>query len=287
MNGRSPFLVHPTIFNADIPPEVIRNLVAKRLQDLGLEKIRLPLGATATQPIVPIFVSSDLKSKKRIVILFYEGCQDLGIFAHRIIGGRDGINAGSAVDMVKYIQSLPEAPGIVLANMGQMRWWRRGKRSVTLTSWAALPHKSAVENVYRFDPGKNTVPGNRSTKEHVNYVFNHVIEELADPEAELDVIGVSEGAMQAGIFLEAPENWKKWGKRVEAFAGVATYFHTSEIQNEELAHWLAGVRTSPLLPSSCQIWAAGHVLMVTAWTRIYPFRGTMRHLPVRSQRHQT
>ncbi|KAL2065931.1 hypothetical protein VTL71DRAFT_3601 [Oculimacula yallundae] len=224
--------------------EAIRTEISDRLTRLGLEKIRLPLGAAANEPNLPVFVSSNLSSKKHIIILFYEHTQDLGIFAHRIIGGKGGINEGSAVNLVKYIQSQAfstenaDSPGIVLANMGQLRWWRRGQRAVTQTTWLALPQKSAVDPPYRFDEEKNTIPGNTTTGEHLNSIFNTVIEELAHPAAKLSLIGVSDGAVQISLFLNNPANFTKWGSRIEAFASFASYFHSHEITYPEFGDWL-------------------------------------------------
>ncbi|CZR69870.1 uncharacterized protein PAC_19770 [Phialocephala subalpina] len=226
--------------------DAIRNLIADRLQNLGLEKVYLPLGAQPSEPSVPIFISSGLQDKKRIIILFYECTQDLGVFAHRIIGGKGGINEGSAVNFVKYIQSQKtspdndDSPGIILANMGQLKWWRLGKQAITQTSWNALPAPSAVEEAYRFDEEKNTIPGNRNTYEHVEYIFNEVVEKLVDPDAKLDIVGVSDGAVQVQTFLNKEENFNKWNNRVSAVAVLATYFLAHEITDPDFAKWFIG-----------------------------------------------
>jgi hypothetical protein len=249
MNGELPLPISlPSIcliFKISPYIDAIRAIISGRLTYLGLSRICLPLDATDASPHVPIFVSSDLKTKKRVIVLFNEHNQDLGVLAHRIIGGKGGINAGSVIDMVKYIQSLPDSPGIILANMGQMLWWRQGRKAVTQASWFALPQKSAVEFPYRVDPEKNTVPGNRDTAEHVNYIFNHVVEELCRPDSTIDLVGVGQGAVKVAKFLDTKENLNKWGRRIEAFAALATYHHASDCQTPEFRLWLKKALFSP------------------------------------------
>lgn len=193
-------------------------------------------------------MSSDITLKKRVIVLFYEHTQDIGVLAHRVIGGKGGINEGSVINLVKYIKAQKsfedndDCPGILLANMGQLRWSRRLKKPMTQTSWMALPQKTAVEAPFRHDAEKNSIPGNRTTAEHVNYIFNKVVDEFCDPSAKIDVIGVTEGAVKFAEFMDDFENFSKWGSRVTAFAALATHFDVGDMRNAHFGKWLDEVR---------------------------------------------
>lgn len=218
-----------------------------RLEDLGMEKIRLPLRAGPTDRHVPILISKNLQTASRVIVVFHDNFNDLGVFAYRIVGGSRGVNAGSAVDLVKYIQSQasspsdPTPPGIIIGNPGQLWWYRKGKKAMTQVSWAHLPKKSAVDECLRFDSIKNTIPGNRNSGEHVSYVLSEVIENLVNPKAKVDVIGVGTTANQVVEFLDKTENWPKIGHRIGGVALFTPYYWREEVKSKDLGEFLKRV----------------------------------------------
>lgn len=131
-----------------------------------------------------------------MVVYFGERAQDLGIFAYRIIGGDEGINVGSAVEFVKAVQagyaSSPDeaAPGIVIANPGQLIWCRQLGRAMGRIEWENLPRESAVHQGFRLDEetGRNLAEGNRDESEHVQYVLENVLRDAGGGTARIDII---------------------------------------------------------------------------------------------------
>jgi len=172
------------------------------------------LGTPATQPHVPILTSSNLTTAKRLVIYFGESMQDLGVFAYRIIG-QESISSGSTLDFIHDIQNGKDGgdTAIVIANLGQLLWHRRGQRALTMASWNGLPRKTGVSNPIRIDSVKNHIPGNYDVRQHINSVFDTVAK-LATEDAKIDIIGVGEGAEESVKYLN--ENWGIWEKKVEA-----------------------------------------------------------------------
>ena len=164
--------------------------------------------------------------------------QDLGIFAYRIIG-QESISSGSALDFTHDIQSSKDGSdtAIVIANLGQLCWYRRGQRATTMTSWNALPRKTGVSGPMRIDSVKNHVPGNEDVKAHVKSVFEAVAK-VARDDVVIDVIGIGDGAEEAVEYLD--QNWGTWEGTVRAICVGMGFVWTvgSLLQNEKFrAFW--------------------------------------------------
>lgn len=195
-------------------PACIRQLVLQRLDDLGIRTLPLPIGTPSDKAHIPILASSNLPEKKRIILVFNEVMQDLGIWSYRTIsrGGAGAISRGSAVELAKRLHgyatspSDQSSPGLVIANPGQLLWWRGGKKAVSFVTWHSLPRKSAVHGPMRIDEVKNRVPGNEDWEKHVQYMFNEVMAKVTDEDVLIDVVGLSDGGYEALKFLN--ENCK-------------------------------------------------------------------------------
>jgi hypothetical protein len=151
-------------------------------------------------------VSKDLKLKKRVLVVFSERGQDLGIFSYRAAGD-DGINIGSAVEMVDAVLrdrnalTPGDVPGVILTNPGQLIWYRGGSCAVGDREWLNLQRASAVHEPFRIDPVKNRVPENNNFSEHVQYIFENVLKTDVHADAKLDIIGLEYTGMAAMHYL--------------------------------------------------------------------------------------
>lgn len=225
----------------------IRDLLRTRFESLSLNTTRLPLTASPTSPHVPILTSSNISTAKRIILYFGEELQDLGILAYRTID-QVSLSAGSILDFVSALQSSNDNPGIIIANLGQLFWYRRGGRAVSRVSWSALPRKTGVSEPRRIHPVKNHIPGNEDMAAHVRCVFEEVVAQLVNKTAKLDIIGVGEGASEAVDYLQS--NWEKWEGRVHAIAvGTGQVWPGNLITNEKFAIFWGKVSFPFSLPS--------------------------------------
>lgn len=192
----------------------IRHIVNERLLELGFKIVRLPLGAAEDENHVPIFVTNDIATKDRVLLIFGERSMEPGILSWRIVG-EEGIKHGSLCEFAKTVLTAPapkappsstpeknttatctghttstdSTPGIIVANPGQLLWYRGGGRAVSYSEWRALPRQTAVHDAPQIDPIRNKIPGNNDYEEHVHYVMEKVIPSLLKKDAKIDIIG--------------------------------------------------------------------------------------------------
>ncbi|RMZ81297.1 hypothetical protein DV737_g2573, partial [Chaetothyriales sp. CBS 132003] len=195
-----------------------RRLVHARLKRLGFQTVRLPLGATDTDPHVPIYASKSIERKKRVIVIFGERHLEPGIFSYRVIG-EEGINIGSAIDFAESVLNKPahgcedDAPGIIITNPSQLLWYRGGGRAVTWSEWMGLPRESAVHEPFRIDAVKNKIPKNDDYREHVRCVFDDALPKLLHKDAKLDIIGLEWTGNAVLEYLS--QHWPIWKDQID------------------------------------------------------------------------
>lgn len=202
--------------------------------------------------------------------------QDLGVLAYRVIG-KESIASGSLLDFVSAIQNDKDGPdtAVVIANLGQLIWHRRGAKAMTRRNWDALPRKSGVDGPMRMDNVKNRVRGHETPKEHVARVFE-MLEECARKDVAIDFIGVGEGAEAATAFLD--EHWDAWRARVAAMAiGLrCDWILEDEVENEDFKQFW-GKAGFPTFWYVGTLAASANILTLTARSCLSPPRRATRH----------
>ncbi|KAL8887759.1 MAG: hypothetical protein Q9192_006278, partial [Flavoplaca navasiana] len=194
----------------------IRTNIQSRVLASSMNLTNLPLGTPSTKPHIPIYTSTNIATCNRLIVYIGESWQDLGIFAWRTIG-HESIAAGSILHFIDAIQTIsPESPGVLIANTGQLLWYRGGSRAVTQTTWMALPRQWAVSPPMEIDDEKNRVPGHGDAKEHVASIFDDVIPKMCKKGVAIDVIGMGDGGPIIAEYLQG--NWKNWKGQVKAVA---------------------------------------------------------------------
>ncbi|KAI5925716.1 Arb2 domain-containing protein [Camillea tinctor] len=231
--------------------QALQSLILARLSALGLQPTYLPLGVipSPSTPHLRIYTSRDLSTAPRVALLFGETTQDLGVLAHRVIGGKGGIDAGSWVAFVRDLLSAPTPnPGIILASPGSLLWSPSQGRTLSRTALADSPMASAAHAGNRVPAPADNVPGNRTPGEHVRYVFEAVVPRLAAPGAVLDVVGVGDGADLACAYLDQPGVWERWGPRMGCLASVGGMRDVKDVRVDGFREFLRA-RARAYVPS--------------------------------------
>ncbi|KAK6072666.1 Arb2 domain-containing protein [Seiridium cupressi] len=227
--------------------EAIEKEVYARLESFGLKKTLLPLGTTfIDEPNVPIFVSSTIKARSRVVIIIGETYQDLGIIAHRVLGGPGGVNKGSMASVVGTLLCQPSSPtdhsqpGFILANTGQYIWHPSLKRCTTIVGSEGTPMPSAVHAGIKWygKVGKDRVKGSENTKEHIKTIFESVVPAYVNGDASIDIIAVGDGADALVQYLDWSETWKKLTGRINCLAIIGGYHDVEELKCDAFRQFL-------------------------------------------------
>lgn len=228
--------------------EALERVIHERLEKQGLQKIALPLGSTPQDCHVPIFVSPDLMSKARIVVVFGEPSHDLGVLAGRVVSGPGGINKGSMVSVVQALRAQASTekntspPGVVLANTGQLYWWPEGKRALTVTSSNHIPLPSMVHIGRRHVPALNSIPQNEDAASHIGYVFKEVLGGMAKHDARISLVAIGESCELVTKFLDNESNWAAWGHRLSSMLLLGHVYPDDGLKTPGLKEFLKKVR---------------------------------------------
>ncbi|TKA23956.1 hypothetical protein B0A50_06462 [Salinomyces thailandicus] len=221
-----------------------------------------------------------LKTKRDVLIVVNEDMQDLGIWAYRLLMREAGIDGGSAVGLVKQLQSWgvvsdsdddgparvsmigralkklkldgaePETdndnvPGLIVLNSGQLIYSHEHNKAMSQADWLGRPRATALTDHYRIDETHNRVPGHKTAEEHVANVFEHVLPALTRADVRLYVVGLSEGGEAVLKYLDAKflaDRQDPIGNKIEAIALMQPTHNPSQLQSAALATFLAGRR---------------------------------------------
>ncbi|KAK3355264.1 Arb2 domain-containing protein [Neurospora tetraspora] len=215
--------------------EVVKQIIDSRLEAEGLKKALLPLGvASEDERHVKIRLSEDLSTKSRVVIIFGQSGQDFGILAHRVASGLGGLNKGSMMNMVKALKQQKSsatddaAPGIILANPGNLWWWPEGKKGLSEFARHQIPGSSLVHWGWHHDPERNTIPENANPTEHVKYIFEKVVPQFVSEKAKIDVIALGDMADEVEQYLDNDDVWAKIGHRLNALVVLGGFYDMRE-----------------------------------------------------------
>ncbi|KAM0521790.1 hypothetical protein ACHAPE_002351 [Trichoderma viride] len=220
-------------------------IIHKRLECEGLLKLCLPLGAWDTEPHLPFFITPDLETRSRIIVIFGEPTHELGVLAGRVANGPGGIDEGSIIPVVRAVKlqrgssSDDTPPGIVLANVGQTCWWPEGQRAITVTANNAVPLPSLVHRGVQHVPNIHGIPGNNSAEEHVKYVFDEVISRRANEKATVDIIATGESCEIVERFLDGEEAWNTWGSTISTLVLLGPVYESEGLKNDKFKDFMA------------------------------------------------
>lgn len=213
----------------------VGNVIGSRLEAEGLKEVLLPLGVVSKdEPHVKIRLSEAIADKSRVVIIVGQSFQDFGILAHRVASGVGGLNKGSMVNLVRALKHQKSsaiddaAPGIILANPGNLWWWPEGKMALSEFARHQVPGSSLVHWGFYHDPERNTIPENATPADHVKYIFEKVVPQFVNDQAKIDVIALGDMSDEVEQYLDNDDVWAKVGHKLNAMVVLGGFYDMRE-----------------------------------------------------------
>ena len=232
-------------------PECIRSNITSRLHHYyKLDWQRLPRGAGEKDPHVPILVSKDILSCKRIVVFFGDNIQEMGTLSGRLINEK-AIWFGSCIGWVKHIRDSDprKETGIVIANCGELIWSRKQAEAVSMGKWYAIKRKTIVDPPYELK-AKNQIPGNRDVEEHIRCVFDQILRPIVKQSVvSVNVISVAQSTNTLIRVLQ--EDWSVWKWHMSSIvtAGSFTFTNQDIFFNDDFSYFWRKRCRAYMLPS--------------------------------------
>ncbi|CAG8948640.1 unnamed protein product [Penicillium salamii] len=203
---------------------------------MGMNMWYLPMDKVRPDPEAPIFVSTNIHGAERVVILFGNLVEDLGVFSYRDICD-DGIEFGSVLKLATWaLSSAEQNTALILANPGSQVWQNSLNEAVNMESFSARPRVSAAARS-RAIALRNAVKVNDSLLIHTKYIFERLLYAKMKIGSKVDVIGLSEGGYAAVMYLK--QNWSFWRPHMSTIAlanpeqNVTVDFDVSDYGNPE------------------------------------------------------
>lgn len=214
-----------------------------------------------------VLATDDLATADRVLLFVGETAQDLGILAHRVVGGGGGIDHGSIVAMVQQVrgtdtQKTDPPPAILIANPGEIFWWPEARRALSLPACEGMPRPSAAHLPPRRMPGQNVVPGHETADAHIASVFEDLLGPAKAPakapvEApaqahtrddektaaaascrRITAIAIAGGADALEAFLDHPDRWRRWGPHMDSLAVLGGLYEEHHIKTDAFRSFL-------------------------------------------------
>ena len=97
----------------------------------------------------------------------------------------------------------PVVPGLVILNPGQLLYSHEYNTAMTQVTWMARDKPSAVSDFYKVHKEHNRIPGHKSSEEHLETVFEHVLPQLLRDDARMWIVGITDGAENFIKYMDA------------------------------------------------------------------------------------